>query len=91
MRIAAYEQGFAVWGIGDTQEQAEAEARGTANDYGVSDGELALLFAPISEELETICVHHDSLCIHSDDVPFNLIDGVLHLTAPDQPSPDNDE
>lgn len=82
-KIAAYDD-EGIWGVGDTEEQARAEAEGFIKDNVPAESQQAeidkLTFAPISDDLIALLVDDEGNAspTSKDDAPFVLDpDGTL--------------
>jgi hypothetical protein len=79
-----------IWGVGNTEEQARAEAKGFFAD-GSSEEDARVLVqvmkcAPMSEELASE-ISMDNMM----DIEFVEIDGVLHMTEASNSDDDDDD
>lgn len=89
MKIAAYDDD-GIWGVGDNEEQARAEAEGFMRGCFVDDPDEAqaqidaLQIAPISDDLLAKATEVDrggKITIDQIDFPHHLVDGVLVFDA----------
>ena len=99
-KIAAYDDD-GIWGVGNTQEQAKAEAEGFLRDsFEEDEGEdgylaaiAALKFAPIADEFLAMITGYNVIGIwaSTEDFPYKLADGVLEFDADADIAADNDD